>query len=375
MAAYETSRTTLTSQVTSTEQLQVVETTQTLTSWTATVIIDNPSHWPIQVFAGVAYPRGETRGDISFPRWGLRPGLQAKDYSGRIVDVTDPSAIRIPKFASCYTYTRYLRSAYYSSIDRWYHYYGISRWTPQPTSERGPIYEALDTETFQHYVSVVPLIPRSVTVCGDEVFFFDNIMPNIGNAYNQRVSFPSQIKWYMKILVTIYSEEDGRTYLTDLSYYSESIHKLAYIVVVDLWNTTNIVAYSTGGTLMVNATGPLGIAAVYTFDRTVERLPPPPPPPLSTGCNNIYTVNVCKSDDVGTQIHGSNTWVAVECGSPMPSTITATFQTNNPSGCDAFIAPSAGTYSVNQVQPCPKDGENITCTVPPGTTLILDCDH
>lgn len=496
VAAYETSRTTLTSQVTSTESLTVVETTQTLTSWTATVIIDNPSHWPIKVYTGVAYPRGAYREDVTFPSWGLLPGLQAKDPSNRIVNVTDSSVIKIPQFTM--TYKKGYRQgsvSYWDPCDRraWSDpYTPFSIWRPTPSSDYGPRFVAVNYET----VSVCNGYGGrgAIPVGGQEYFFPENSLRNMDNLvqdtltdtasvtgltgagsvditfpadrypitvrkitvkitssscsyswggycyywlinggitspvsltisdansrsssvtlsqdvsipldngspltvtytvvsgntvdvyvqytylsqprrYYGEVSFPTTLEWHSRFYVerNYYSY-----YLVETSYFSTAIHKLAYVAVVDLWNTTNIVAYSTNGTLRVYADRPLGIVAVYTYDRTIERLPPPPPPPSSPPCMKSYVVGICESSDVGTQVWtNSGLGVNVPCDSPPPNSISVSFGTSNPGKCNAFVAPGAGTYSKNEVYQCSKNGNTITCNVPPGATIITDCD-
>jgi hypothetical protein len=68
----------------------------------------------------------------------------------------------------------------------------------------------------------------------------------------------------------------------------------------------------------------------------------------------------------------------VKCKDGVPENyrMNATFTTSDPEKCDAFMAPSAGVYTTNEVQPCDKVGNQITCkNVPPGKTIILDCDH
>jgi hypothetical protein len=56
-AAYATSTTTISTTETSTEQLIVPSYETTITSWTATVVIDNPDHWPVDAYVGVAFMR------------------------------------------------------------------------------------------------------------------------------------------------------------------------------------------------------------------------------------------------------------------------------------------------------------------------------
>ncbi|MEM2746935.1 MAG: hypothetical protein QXK69_10555 [Candidatus Caldarchaeum sp.] len=141
-----------------------------------------------------------------------------------------------------------------------------------------------------------------------------------------------------------------------------------------MWNTSNVLAFSGGGNVLrVKIDRPVGLAAVYVYDRTVAHLPPPPsPPPPATAC--INTVNICESGDVGTQVRYESGGGHFQCADD-PGGTQVVFRTSNPNDCDAFIAPAAGTYSENQLPACPKNGNTITCTASPGQTIITDCDH
>jgi hypothetical protein len=163
-------------------------------------------------------------------------------------------------------------------------------------------------------------------------------------------------------------------------YYVRHYFDLAYIKVVDLWNTTNVLAYVDGrdsNTVALRVDRPIGIAAVYVYSRTEARLPPPPPPPIRGRPGCIERVNICPTYGYGTAI--TRTSPSKEFG-PLDSgicdgVVTVTFKCTDPSDetCNVWIAPSPGTYSNkdSRVRPCPKapDG-TITCTVPEGTTLI-----
>jgi len=159
-------------------------------------------------------------------------------------------------------------------------------------------------------------------------------------------------------------------------YYIFDYYRLAYIKAVDMWNTSNVLAFKNTGegrVLNVKIDRPTGLAAVYVYDRTVVSLPPPPnPPEPAKAC--INTVNICKSNDVGTQVvheSGGGLWQCAD----NPGGTNVVFRTSNPNDCDAFIAPGAGTYSENQLPACPKNGNTITCTANPGQTIITDCNH
>lgn len=466
VAAYETSYTTQTTQLTSTDRPTVIETTVTLTTSSVTVIIDNPSVWPVHVYPGIAYPRGDYRRDVSFPSWGLLPGLQAKYWDNRIRNVTSASDIKIPFHVSCWT-------PFEGWSDSWTF---IGRWRPAPVSALGPTFTPLDIVYVQNYAT-----------CSNELFFPENVIVNMGigdyyyDTYSDTVStgnltgtgtinmtfpedrYPVTVR---KVSITVYSDtcwnnrrrSDGRCVLyvfndgitspvnlkintqrsrnvdgaaagvnivlenqapLTVSYYTlqnntmtisvtyeykvarnyvdiefptsidwyrvalehpsvyiRDIHKLAYVAVVDLWNTTNVIAYSTGDPIRVYGDRPLGVVAVYTYDRTVEHVPRPPPPPEPTPCLQGYGVAVCFSDDAieagGGSYYGAST--SVPCGSPPPS-LSPTINLPN-SGCDAYIAPGPGTYDPDQLPKCSKQGAQATCSdVPYGTTVVVDCDQ
>jgi hypothetical protein len=164
-----------------------------------------------------------------------------------------------------------------------------------------------------------------------------------------------------------------------MGYYVRNYFDLAYIAVVDLWNTTNILAYVDGrdsNTVALRVDRPIGIAAVYVYSGTEAR-PPPPPPKLDIVPGCIERANICPTYGYGTAI--IQTSPNKEAG-PLDSgicdgTVTVTFKCTDPNDrtCNVWIAPSPGTYSDTdpRVRPCPKapDG-TITCTVPEGTTLI-----
>jgi hypothetical protein len=160
-------------------------------------------------------------------------------------------------------------------------------------------------------------------------------------------------------------------------YYYKIAYKLAYIKVVNYWNTTETLAYTDGSsTLYVRADRPLGIAAVYVFDDVSETRPPPPPPPPSPGpCVEIRANPYCVSDDAEGKVDvQSPPYYQVPCGSPYGTTITAT---TNDKNCEGFITTvPSGPVTVNQATPCPKNGNTISCELTdPSQRAIIDCDH
>jgi hypothetical protein len=116
-AAYATSTTTIQTTETSVEQLVVPSYETTIATWTATVVIDNPDHWPVETYVGVAFMRQQpssldvnplygsctagwggwiTPGMEGVPGWALQPGLQAIDQNNRIRTVSQRDVL-LPK--------------------------------------------------------------------------------------------------------------------------------------------------------------------------------------------------------------------------------------------------------------------------------------
>jgi hypothetical protein len=161
-------------------------------------------------------------------------------------------------------------------------------------------------------------------------------------------------------------------------YYVRHYFDLAYIKVVDLWNTTNVLAYVDGrnsNTVALRVDRPIGIAAVYVYSRTTARLPPPPPPPPGRENYCIDKTEVCSSFDAGTIRRTSDTWDTAPEGQ-CDGMVTVTFvkETNDPD-CGAWVAPAPGAYSESDLRPyrCPENNGQITCTAPAGSTIIHGC--
>ncbi len=158
-------------------------------------------------------------------------------------------------------------------------------------------------------------------------------------------------------------------------YYVRDYYGLAYVKVVDLWNTTNVLAFKTGGgDFVVKVDRPIGIAAVYTYSRTDERLPPPPPPPIRGEPGCLEAVNICTSFDWDKVVRTSSTKEAHTLSSGQcDGQVTVSFENRGGSNCGAWVAPSPGAYSVSQLQRCPENNGQITCTAPSGSTIIQGC--
>jgi hypothetical protein len=157
-------------------------------------------------------------------------------------------------------------------------------------------------------------------------------------------------------------------------WYVRNIYKLAYIKVVDLWNTTNVLAFKTNASdFVVKVDRPIGIAAVYTYDRSEEKLPPPPRPPTWGENYCIDKTETCDSFDAGKVRITSDIWDSAPEGQ-CDGQVTVTFvkETNDPN-CGAWVAPAPGAYTTNQLQPCPQSGNTVTCTAPAGSTIIRGC--
>jgi hypothetical protein len=197
---------------------------------------------------------------------------------------------------------------------------------------------------------------------------------------NQVFTFPGRI---YAVSDVYYTSDWNRGW-----YYYMIAYKLAYIKVVNYWNTTETLAYTDGSsTLYVRADRPLGIAAVYVFDGVSETRPPPPPPPPLPGppgpCVEIKPNPYCISPDAKGQVYVETPpFELVPCGSlgvngeNYRATIVATTDNEN---CNGFITTnpeSWGPVPVNQTTPCNKDGNKRTCELThPLQRVIWDCDH
>ncbi|MEM4179704.1 MAG: hypothetical protein QXJ55_08550 [Candidatus Caldarchaeum sp.] len=467
IAAYSTSTTMTTSTMTSTETLTIPTITTTFTTRTITVIVDNPDHWPVETYVGVAFPRNSHMD--GFPSWGFHQGLQAKDQNNRVRNVTLQD-IKLPRLVACWG------TAGGWGNSKWYY-----KWQPGGTpvaklTDGGPTYVATNVG-FDTWTNPMPYYAWTFITCGNEQFMPNSTVRNIGAWYQEQVndvktgtcsgqgscegivsidrrvfvegiglfaqwsrqrgvsygsarvdtpwgtitcgrfsspcrafqtinqfadpftvtfsgsannsSFSVEVKIYYRYYLDKTISSHNITFPAELRfetynfrplnpgflvYYIFDYYRLAYIKAVDMWNTSNVLAFSGGGNVLrVKIDRPVGLAAVYVYDRTVANPPPPPDPPEPVkAC--INTVNICESNDVGTQVvheSGGGLWQCAD----NPGGTNVVFRTSNPNDCDAFIAPGAGTYSENQLPACPKNGNTITCTANPGQTIITDCNH
>jgi hypothetical protein len=392
-AAYATSTTTISTTETSTEQLIVPSYETTITSWTATVVIDNPDHWPVDAYVGVAFMRsnpttvveyycyydcswwyrwegGVTPGMRGFPEWGLQPGLTAKDQDDgeRLVTANDillPKNVAVPIGTN--TITAYPGWMCGHAPDGYC--YGRLRqsgwmvWSGGPGavvrfSRLGPTYIAApDGERFEPRMMMPRLIISTITTSTSIRISMRDIRDN------QYATFPGGIS------VTSTMSGSYGTYTYRVNY------KLSYIKVVDMWNTSNVIAYVTGNsTVQVRADRPLGIAAVYVYSHTTVEAPPPPP---STGGGRgkyVYGPALCfdksaKNKDIRYILELKE----VPEGSPPPDSYKVTFYMPPGSDCQGYVVPGSGTYDVNQLTPCARDGDTVTCTVPHGQMATAGC--
>ncbi|MEM2485517.1 MAG: hypothetical protein QXT82_11875, partial [Candidatus Caldarchaeum sp.] len=182
IAAYSTSTTYTTIAVTSTESLTIPAITTTFTTRTITVIVDNPDHWPVETYVGVAFPRNY-RID-GFPSWGFHQGLQAKDQNNRVRNVTLQD-IKLPRFVACW-----------GRVGGWYsNSYWYNKWQPGETpvaklTDTGPTYVATDVG-FDRWTVPDPYYDfRSYTfiTCGNEQFMPNSTVRNIGAWYQEQVN-------------------------------------------------------------------------------------------------------------------------------------------------------------------------------------------
>jgi hypothetical protein len=367
-------------------------------------------------------------GMAGFPSWGWQPGLKATDQNGQVRDVT-PSDIRLPKYVACANKNDYSGRSFtaWTGADR-------TMLVLVSFSELGPKYLV---KRYSELSPNTPNI-GAVPICGYEVFIpYGVTMRLIGpttatfpastttvtitTTYTTIISstyvttycgyywcYSTATTW-VPVTTTMTAATSTSTYYSTLSasrstdvrdnqvftfpgriyavsdvyyesnwnggwYYYMIAYKLAYVKVVNYWNTTETLAYTDGSsTLYVRADRPLGIAAVYVFDGVSETRPPPPPPPGP--CVEIRANPYCVSRDAEGKVDvQSPPYYQVPCGSPYGTTITAT---TNYKECEGFITTvPSGPVTVDQATPCPKNGNTISCELTdPSQRVIWDCDH
>jgi hypothetical protein len=367
-AAYATSTTTISTTETTIQEFYVQTGATAITTWEATVIIDNPMHWPVETYVGVAFPRHfeQASRDIAglglgwhymsgFPAWGLQPGFKAKDRQDQLREV-GAGDIYLPRGVVC-------TLQYRGWLFKWepgnYPVYRYSR--------LGPTYFMVDEQPLNAWTGQGGCIegfeprmamPRIIVTTQIYMFRPSTTITQIATTDlkdRQYATFPAKISSFVR-----WSPYSGA--------WAYVAHKytLAYIKAVSLFNTTEVLAYVRGNetsTVHINADRPIGLAAVYAYDSTDIYIPPPP----NRGggdCWEIENVYTCTTgpDVVANKITGTSR--VVQCGQgggPMEVEIDC-----GP-GCRVWIAPRGpGNYRTSEVQECP----NGRCTVPPGSTII-----
>jgi hypothetical protein len=427
-AAYATSTTTIQTTETSVEQLIVPSYETTIATWTATVVIDNPDHWPVETYVGVAFMRQQptsfgmtsygcgvsgwggwiTPGMEGIPEWAIQPGLQAVDQNNRIRTVSQRDVL-LPKWVARKLHIpgpnqRDCRGGGYMGWEPALYGIGVARF-----SRLGPTYIATPDggERFEPRMMMPRLIFSTITyystsithfivncLSGEGFFCFTTYTYSFATSTgtsisdlrdNQYATFPYKIR--AESVASISRVECGChvTYTCGCDWVPHSFHwinfyRLAYIKVVDLWNVTNILAYLApenpeDTTIRVKADRPLGIAAIYVYDSTdVTQLPAPYIRPSYTPRKTIYSPAVCFDvDDLDKGITFVKEDKVVGEGEQPPDSLTVTFYLPN-SNCEGFVVPSgSGTYDPSQLTPCPKDGNTATCNVPSGSVATASC--
>jgi hypothetical protein len=391
------------------------------------VVINNPDHWPVDAYVGIAFMRSNptrvveyycygsgcswwwyfdwwtTPGMRGFPEWGLQPGLTARDWNDveRPVTVND---ILLPKYVAKAA-TTYKVMVWPGWGSGWY--YGSTSpagrmvWSGGPGSvvrfsRLGPTYiDAPDGERFEARMMVPRLLLSTVT-------YYSTYTTSVYQQYQVCYQHLGQTYcydtwgWRQYVITTatgssaVYRDIRDNQYATfpggisvtstmngHFGVFTYSVHyKLAYIKVVDMWNTTNVIAYVTGNsTVQVRADRPLGIAAVYVYSGTTVSAPPPPPGGGEGGRGkDVYGPALCL--DKSAQNKGVRYILELKEfpeGSPPPDSYKVTFYMPPGSNCQGYVVPGSGTYDVNQLTPCSRDGDKVTCTVPHGQVATAGC--
>jgi hypothetical protein len=246
-------------------------------------------------------------------------------------------------------------------------------WTTYTTTSRWRLYETTSTRTYTTTATITQTFtttPVTATTYTTTIIqplstttrFYGNrtTFTQIGETRdNQYATFPpymfQMVKW-----PTAGGTAD-----------STHFYRLAYIKAVNLWNTTEVVAYVKGSetnTIRFKADRPIGLVAVYTYYSSATYIPPPPPPPKPGPCIVYDYVDTCPTGPgLSASFSGTHRIGRCEHVGSGPMTVTVTC----PDCSGVWVAPAAGEYNENQVTPCEKTGNSFTCNnVPPGSTII-----
>jgi hypothetical protein len=357
-AAYATSTTTISTTETVIQEFYVQTGTTAITTWEATVIIDNPMHWPVETYVGVAFPRHfeQASRDIAglglgwhymsgFPAWGLEPGFKAKDRQNQLREV-GAGDIYLPRGVVCtFQYRGYL----FKWEPGTYPVYRYSR--------LGPTYFMVDEEPCREGFEPRMPMPRLIITTQFYTLHATTITQIMTTDLMDRqyATFPARISSFVR----------WSPYYGAWAYVAHH-YKLAYIKAVSLFNTTEVLAYVRGNetsTIHIQADRPIGLAAVYAYDSTDIYIPPPPATGGGGDCYEREVVYLCKTgpEVSGTVTGDSRTVPCGQGGQPMEVTI------NCGRDCRVWVAPRGpGNYRTSELQLCP----NGRCTVPPGSTII-----
>ena len=447
-AAYATSTTTVYTTETSVETLQFPTGSFTIDRWTATVVLTNPDHWPVEALVGVAFMRNMPTtvntngwsgslnvGMEGFPSWGHQPGLQATDQNGQVRPV-GPADIQMPKYVACSNKTgdssftawtggrrTNLLAVSFSELGPKYVAIRYSEVKNTPTIGTAPVciaeafYPLSTTPRLRgHATAVFPTATTTITSTSlsTSTYYRYSLITTI-RTEPHRIFRSRMITYIDFILSTITMSDTYTTTLTTTLTYSGTYtatgdvednqwftfpgmiysvtdaywngynsgwyrymvaYRLAYTKVVDLWNTTNILAYVEGPqTVYVKADRPLGIAAVYVFDSVSSTVPPPPPPPSHGPCMRVYANPYCISNDAEGKVDVTvPPYYTAPCESEPNNLITAS--TDNPN-CQGFLVTGSGAIPKDQATGCPKDENgNITCEMTSSDQyVVFDCNH
>jgi hypothetical protein len=247
-------------------------------------------------------------------------------------------------------------------------------WTTHTTTSRWWWYETTSTRTYTTTATITQTLTTTpVTATTYTTTITQSLWPLRTYYYGNRTTFTqigeirdNQYATFPPYMFqAVMWPENGGTAL------SAHFYRLAYIKAVNLWNTTEVVAYVKGSetdTIRFKADRPIGLVAVYTYYSSATYIPPPPPPPKPGPCIVYDYVDTCPTGPgLSASFSGTHRIGRCEHVGSGPMTVTVTC----PNCEGVWVAPAAGSYDENQVTPCQQNGSSFTCSnVPPGSTII-----